>query len=130
MLAVGCGPERPLVYPVKGQVFFNGKPATGATVFLHAMTVKGVSAQNPAQERPYGRVQADGSFQISTFAKDDGAPVGPYRVTILWTKKAGKNDMDEESLLPAELMDPNRSGLPLIEVRETENQLPPFKLGS
>jgi hypothetical protein len=128
-LAAGCGPERPPVYPVKGQLFWNGQPAAGATVFLHAVTAKEVTAQSPTTERPYGRVQADGSFAISTFGKSDGAPVGQYRVTALWTKRTGPSEDDEESLLPAELMDANRSGLPMIEVRAGANVLPPFKLG-
>lgn len=124
----GCSPERPPLYPVKGQVFWKGKPAAGAMVFLNPVLAKEVSGRSPVTERPMGRVEDDGSFEISTFGKKDGAPVGQYRVTLLWTKRTGPNEDDEESLLPAEFMDPTRSSLPVVEVREGVNALPAFKL--
>jgi len=131
VLAVtGCAPERPPVYPVKGQLFWKGEPAVGAVVFFQPVLAKEVSGQNPNAERPMGRVGADGSFEISTFGKKDGAPVGQYRVTLVWTKRkeGGRNEDDEENVLPRHFMDPARSGLPIVEVREGVNVLPPFKL--
>jgi hypothetical protein len=124
----GCAPERPPVHPVKGQLFWKGQPAAGAMVFLNLVQAKEVSGQNPNSERPMGRVGADGSFEISTFGIKDGAPVGQYRVTLLWTKRTGRNESDEENLLPSEYMDIERSSLPVVEVREGVNVLPPFKL--
>jgi hypothetical protein len=124
----GCGPERPPVYPVKGQLFWKGQPAAGAVVFFTPVLAKEASGQNPIAERPMGRVAEDGSFEMSTFGKKDGVPVGQYRVTLLWTKRTGRNESDEVSLLPEELMDPTRSNLPVVEVREGMNVLPPFKL--
>jgi hypothetical protein len=126
--ASGCAPERPPLHPVKGQLFWKGQPAAGAVVFFHPVLAKEASGQNPVTERPMGRVGEDGSFEISTFSEKDGAPVGQYRVTLVWTKRTGRNENDEESLLPLEFMDPSRSNLPIVEVREGMNLLPPFKL--
>ena len=34
--------------------------------------------------RPHGTVGEDGSFTLSTYRGDDGAPEGTYKVTITW----------------------------------------------
>jgi hypothetical protein len=67
------------VYAVTGTVLFEGQPAEGATVVLHpedrSLTI-----------RPRGVVDADGSFELTTYLPRDGAPVGEYVVTIDWRK--------------------------------------------
>jgi hypothetical protein len=75
-----CGSEAKR-YPVRGQVFVGGKPAEGAVVVFHAAAPSGTKASS---ERPAGRVQADGSFTLGTFAPGDGAPEGDYVVAIAW----------------------------------------------
>src|SRR6476659_7523850 len=76
-LPLACGRSAPAVYPVRGEVFFNGQPASGATVhFLPADADEG----SPA----YATVQEDGSFELSTYGTYDGAEVGEYVVTLSW----------------------------------------------
>jgi hypothetical protein len=67
------------VYAVTGTVLFEGQPAEGATVVLHP-------ADRSITIRPRGVVDADGSFELTTYLPGDGAPVGEYKVTIDWRK--------------------------------------------
>ena len=110
------------VYPVRGQVFVNGKPAAGATVFLHPLG----QWDTPAM-KPNGKVEADGSFRLSTYVSGDGAPAGDYAVTVRWGKlnplggKAGPNKS------PGRYSDPKTSML-RARVKEVSNELEPFRL--
>ena len=79
LLAVGCSQEQaPPVptFPVTGQVTFGGKPAVGAVVVFHP---KSGSTEFPF---PHGQADNDGKFQVTTFAKADGAPAGEYVITV------------------------------------------------
>jgi hypothetical protein len=71
-LLAGCGPSRPVTVPVRGVVTLDGKPVNGATVLFQ-----------PTQGVP-GRAitAADGSFELTTFAKGDGAVVGRHSVAV------------------------------------------------
>ncbi|HEV3445095.1 MAG TPA: hypothetical protein VG099_10655 [Gemmataceae bacterium] len=81
-LLAGCSRMplgRPPVYPVSGEVFVHGQPATNAVVRFYAI-------DNPIFERlcPHAIVEPDGSFRLTTFNSEDGAPVGSYAVTLTW----------------------------------------------
>jgi hypothetical protein len=78
LAAPGCGGPR--LSPVRGQVFYKGEPAAGALLAFHP---KGPAA---APNRPTATVGPDGSFTVSTFAADDGAPDGEYGVTVVWLR--------------------------------------------
>jgi hypothetical protein len=72
------------LYPVSAQVFFDGRPATGALVVLHPVADTG-----PAAVRPSGYVDDGGNVKLLSFisrtrATGDGAPAGEYVVTIAW----------------------------------------------
>jgi hypothetical protein len=108
-------------------VFYLGKPAVGAVVFFHPI-LQGEPGEELLVKRPMGRVEEDGSFEVSTFAVKDGAPPGQYRVSVVWQKNMNRGD-DSESILPAEYMDPTTSRLPIITVAAEANVLPPFQLG-
>lgn len=66
-------------HAVSGTVMFDGAPAEGATVVLHpedrSLTI-----------RPRGFVGKDGTFHVTTYLPEDGAPSGEYRVTVEWKK--------------------------------------------
>lgn len=78
--AAGCsrsrrqrGPARMPTVPAGGVVTFRGKPvAKASVVFLH----EGGSAS------AVGTTDADGRFALTTYSRDDGAPVGKYRMTV------------------------------------------------
>jgi hypothetical protein len=120
--ACSSGGERPL-HPVRGKVLYEGKPAHGATVWFHP---EAKSESNSA--RPHAVVEQDGSFRVSTYNTHDGAPAGRYRVSVLWTAPGKFSDDAGKSLLPARYSDPQRSGLPVVEIKEGPNELPPFQL--
>jgi hypothetical protein len=80
---VGCNnssiPGRPEVYPVSGELFVNGRPAAKAIVELRV-----VGNLLKDHWRPHAIVDEDGSFSLTTFKTDDGAPVGDYALTVSW----------------------------------------------
>lgn len=81
-LLVGCdGEERRAVFPVQGSLIVNGQPAEGALVSFHPLDGEPVDQRG---SRPWGTVQADGTFRISTYGQHDGAPVGEYAVAVVW----------------------------------------------
>ena len=81
---VGCqrGPERVPVYPVSGEVFYQGRPAAGALVIFHP---RDTAVGEKLPMKPCATVGADGTFRLSTYDSGDGAPAGEYAVTVLWT---------------------------------------------
>jgi hypothetical protein len=79
------GAGKRTVYPVEGVVMFQGKPAVGARVTFIPI--------DKSKDRyfPTGKVGEDGSFKLTTYEPDDGAPVGKYQVTVV----RGQIDADE-----------------------------------
>ena len=70
------------VNPVTGKVLYRGRPATGAVVQLHPQ-----DSSRKSPPVPQGIVGTDGSFQLTTYAQDDGAPAGRYSVSIYWIER-------------------------------------------
>jgi hypothetical protein len=107
------------VHPVRGKLFVAEKPAVGAFVLF-------IPVNEPPDSpvpRPRATVQEDGSFQLSTYGENDGAPVGDYRITVVW----GVDGRDDEDRLQGRYADPDRSGLKHT-VKEGPNEIPAFKL--
>jgi hypothetical protein len=114
-------------FPVAGKVTLKGQPVANARIRLHA--IAGSSAV-PIQAMPRGMSGEDGSFSLSTFKTNDGAPEGDYLVTISCPgPHEGKTeDMDEApETLPVKYTRKETSGL-MIHVAPVENQLSPFDL--
>jgi hypothetical protein len=82
LAVTGCEPSGLKLYPVRGELFHEGKPAAGAFVLL--------TPENPGEEKdwPFGypraNVNPDGSFEVGTLTSNDGAPEGKYKVTVTW----------------------------------------------
>jgi hypothetical protein len=76
-------PRKPRIYPTEGVVLFEGKPAVGARVTL----VPEDSVKN--RFLPTGIVGEDGTFKLTTFQPNDGAPAGRYRVSIVRSRLSG-----------------------------------------
>ena len=111
----GCGGKghRPVV-PVRGEVFVKAKgkrePAKGARILFHIQNDDG----EPLPLVPGGTVQDDGSFQVSTYAANDGLPVGEYKVTITWQKTKiymGEARAAGPDLLRGKYMNPKQTPL-------------------
>jgi hypothetical protein len=108
LVIAGCELSEPKlkpVFPVRGSVFVEGKPAVGAVVMFHPLPLGSGSTRSLTSR---GTVGPDGNFRLTTYNTDDGAPEGEYAVAVYWPgKRAGKREADEDSSdLP-----PDRLGL-------------------
>ena len=81
-LTVGCGRNEWQVatYPASGTITINGDAPEGAVVELHSVGEQ----PDVRNSRPWGIVQADGTYTLSTYEAGDGAPPGEYAVTLRW----------------------------------------------
>ncbi len=130
LMLASCGPRtgRVPVYPVHGQVYFQGKPASHAFVALHPRDHSEASVPHPT-----AYTDADGNFTLSTYASHDGAPAGEYAVTIVWWAAGAVKDPQEGddvtllNRLPPRYGDPRTSGLQ-ARITQDKNELN-FRLG-
>jgi len=92
IVSAGCngGEEagRLPVHPVSGKVSVNGQPASGVLVLLHPAEA---SPAAKAGVLPSATTQEDGTFQLSSYDQNDGAPLGGYSVTIQWYQADAKS---------------------------------------
>lgn len=113
------------MFPVRGTLFVGGEPAAGAFVVFHP-----ASSSEAKTTNPNGRVQADGTFQLTTYESQDGAPANEYVVTIFWPEPP-KSPIDHPAMGPDRLKnrytDPATS-LIRVSVSEGENVLDPIRL--
>jgi hypothetical protein len=94
------GDGRKATFPVSGKVLDGNKPVANASVVFH-----------PAGggEKPHGKTDAAGNFQLTTYAGNDGAPAGDYKVTVeLWVTR--RPDEGPTSQLPPKFAKPETSG--------------------
>jgi hypothetical protein len=143
-----CSRRGKPLYPVRGQVLFEGQPAAAALVVLYPL-----DPADPNAPRPHAVVGPDGSFEVFTLTKGDGAPPGRYAVAVIGKqpkarpaqqtsafgqgmgrkqrnrprqpgKQAGPSVVQK---IPRRFWDPRTSGL-VVEVHEEVNDLEPFEL--
>jgi hypothetical protein len=116
--------DRKPVYPVRGQVLFDKKPARGAFV-LFVPVNEPMEIKDP---RPGGHVDADGNFRLSTYGVDDGAPAGDYIVLITWEGGITPDGREEPpDKLLGRYSDPSQPRLKAT-VKPEPNELSPFHL--
>ena len=79
-VVAGCGgPTRPETVPVAGRVTYQGKPVPMGQIMFY-----------PEQGHPAtGTIDANGAYRLRTFAPDNGAIPGRYRVTITAVRFTG-----------------------------------------
>lgn len=98
----GCGKAKQpweVVYPAKGIVSYKGRPLAGARITLIPQD-SGI----PESVRPTATSQDDGSFQLGTYSRADGAPAGEYKALVLRypvigskeNPSAGPNDLPKK----------------------------------
>src|SRR5688500_12711484 len=93
---IGCGggsahkgPEKQGTVPASGILTYRGKAVPNATVVFQAIDGK-VSS--------HGSTDGAGTFRLSTYGAQDGAPAGRYKVTVA----AGGPQETEPGVLPDE----------------------------
>ncbi len=128
LMVLGCGKEKPKgrieVFPVRGSVLYQGKPAVGSEIAFHPISESSAKAICPC-----GTVDSDGHFTLSTYGGGDGAPAGEYTVTIIWPGLPPKNMPDEPGAdrLNGRYNNPNRPAW-RIQIKPNVNELLPFQL--
>jgi hypothetical protein len=126
VILVGCGrgdSSRVPVHPVLGAIQFRGQPIVGAFVALHPNNgVTGVPS-------PRATVGPDGSFALSTYDGNDGAPEGEYILTAQWYKpvKQGNEVVGGPNVLPRRYSSPHTSDVKVLVVAG-QNRLKPIQL--
>jgi hypothetical protein len=123
-LTSSCKPNAGAVVPVSGRVLVDRKPAERALVVLHP-----VASTSDDQPKPHGEVKPDGTFQLSTYGSNDGAPPGDYVVTIEWWLHSGKpgDDSPPVNKLAKKYSSPQLSGLK-AHVGDGPTELQPYEL--
>lgn len=123
--AIGCSQsDRVPVYPVEGQLSFNGAPLSNAFVVLHprAPTDKRVLAAR-------AQTDAAGKFQVTTYEQADGAAEGEYAITVESFKpiKTANGLEPGPNILPPKFARPDSSGI-TVTVAKGKNTLDPISL--
>ncbi|QDV27811.1 carboxypeptidase-like regulatory domain-containing protein [Aureliella helgolandensis] len=111
-LALGCADPHPdwkETYPVKGQVFADGKPAEGVSVTLNPKS--GLDTKQPTISSTM--TDAQGNFAISTYEEGDGAPEGEYTLTFKWGKLNRMSMSYSGDQFKGKYSDPLKSKFPL-----------------
>jgi hypothetical protein len=104
LLLTGCGETWVEVAPVTGSIKIDGQSPEGARLTLNPV--------NPTGEDiviPTAGVKADGSFTVTSYQSDDGAPPGEYVITIRWNKYDEKLGGAGPNVLPELYADPKTS---------------------
>jgi hypothetical protein len=115
------GSSRKPTFPVTGKLLWDGKPIPNASVVFHP-----VKEDTPEPLRPRGKTKEDGSFTLTTYDTDDGAPAGEYRLSVeLWL--GGRPDEGPSNRLPPQLGNPETSRLTAT-VAASPNDLKPIDL--
>jgi len=129
VLCCSCGHEemqRKPCFPVSGTVNYKGRPAGGVLVGFYPVDKSDRAIPSS------GTTEADGSFTLSTYDTDDGAPEGDYKVTIHWKsdnfrhKDAFKKKEEPDAL--KDRYSKVASSKIQVHVDARPNQLPPFDL--
>ena len=121
-----CSSGRKPVYPVKGQVLVNGKPAANAQILFHP------AEGAPDELRPAGHTDDDGYFTLTSYVNGDGAPEGNYNVTVTWFRvyhggNRGGTEVVRYNALPQHYAQPTSSPLHTT-VNKGSNVLPALQL--
>ena len=84
------------------------------------------------RERPYGRTDAQGVYELRTFEPGDGAPAGDYKIMVRWIVGRAMDRGNDRATsggdrLRGRYTRPDQSGLTHTVV-EGPNEVPPFEL--
>lgn len=96
---MGCGKENdPLpTHPVKGQLTLEGHPVAGAEIWLVPQDSNEAVKNAKRTIRPYAKTQADGTFTITSYYTDDGAPAGDYAIMVLGPGSSDNADEHDDT---------------------------------
>ena len=117
------------VFPVKGKLVMDGKPMALATILFNPVAK---FPKGAAQMQPRATADENGEFKVTTYANDDGAPAGDYKITISWKGEeaaglsdGGRAEVDEKA--PPDYLNSRTSKI-RVKVKEEPNDLPTWDL--
>ena len=120
IMATGCGSGNPETFPASGKVSYKGATLQNGVVQL---------VPEGSGNAATGQIQADGTFKLGTFEKDDGALPGKYNISVQVFPPAGEGAGlpgqefgNKEPPIPRKYMDPNTSKL-TYEIKAGENKI-------
>ncbi len=124
----GCGDGKDFLktYPAAGKAAFRGKPMQHARISLFTV------AEDEKLKKivPSGEVDADGTFTLTTYQYDDGAPAGEYKAIIVWPN--GPEGQSESPGFIADQLQGRYSNAQTstfrVTIKEGSNELQPFDL--
>lgn len=132
LIPPACGEpteKRVPLFPASGGVTYQGKPLANAFVLLRK------EQSNPEVPSPSAITGEDGSFALTTYENQDGAPAGDYVVTISTAPRVAERRVSLKKAEPpvdtlkGKYADPRSSGLRATIMPGT-NTLEPFDLKS
>ena len=120
-------PGPPLaVYQATGSVTLAGQSIGGGVITLHPYRT-----DFQMLVKPRGTLKKDGTFTLTTFNPNDGAPAGEYLVTVTWNREVVGVDGEVgpgPNVLPLAYSSPETSSLKLKIVADEPNKLPALAL--
>ncbi|MBY0455922.1 MAG: DUF4198 domain-containing protein [Gemmataceae bacterium] len=103
LAALGCGDNGRLpTRPVSGKVTLDGQPLAGAEVWLVPTDANTAVKTAKITVRPYAKTKADGTFALTSYLPDDGAPDGPYAVMVVLEGAAANTEEERANDTPAD----------------------------
>ena len=114
------GPPCP-VHRVTGRLLIGKSIPVGAQIRLHPK-----AGSLPDSALPKASVREDGTFEFSTFGRNDGVPAGDYVATMQWFRVRPDGSVGG-NVLPARYASPAKSPLS-VTIKAGANELPPFKI--
>jgi hypothetical protein len=119
------------VTPAAGKILWRGKPVAGAHLLLVPL-----SPEDKEAIRPQGITREDGTFKLTTYTPEDGAPAGEYAVSLTW-KGPQRLAKDEDGgplmaggssdYFKGRYRDPQKSGL-RVKIEPGSSELSPINL--
>ena len=106
--------------PVKGKVLLDGRPLTTGNVGTIPTAGRGA----------HGDIQADGTFELFTYSKNDGALLGKHKVGVVAYDSTGHKGPESpygKLLVPQRYTNPETSGF-TIDVQPSGNDDVVFEL--
>jgi hypothetical protein len=124
LVIAGCGNSgRVPVYPVRGQILYDGKPAAGVQVFLFPTAAPGVP-EIPGN--PHGETGTDGYFTLTTYTDGDGAAEGSYQLVLIWPETPDEHEEEgKDRLMSWYTVAHSKIS---VQIKPTSNDLQTFKL--
>lgn len=121
-----CQTGKVELHPVKGRIMVGEKPVGHARVVFFPIGEPKLLEMNPS-----ARTDANGYFELGCHKKGDGAPIGSYKVIVVWPKTLGRDDGSGEGEEGDRFEGryANAEVTPLsAEVKKGKNELPPLLL--